>query len=222
MSTTGIKMSGVGLTPHLFSIQTMSASHNCNHKNTEYKKGAGLTKKGIRSKILLRLNSQKEEGRDKKSRIIKKKLFGTQEFKKAKIVMFYIALKGEVNTQDMIKAAKKLGKMVTVPVCKKYRIPFLRPCILEDNARLKKGFYGVWEPAIQRFMRLKDLGLVIVPGVAFDKKGNRLGRGKGCYDRFLKRLPKDTPTIGLAFDLQILPAVPATRHDVSVKRVIFA
>ncbi|MCX5706588.1 MAG: 5-formyltetrahydrofolate cyclo-ligase, partial [Candidatus Omnitrophica bacterium] len=60
------------------------------------------------------------------------------------------------------------------------------------------------------------------PGLAFDKKGNRLGRGKGYYDRFLKKIPKDTPSIGLAFDLQILPSVPTSSHDVSVSKVLFA
>ena len=91
-----------------------------------------------------------------------------------------------------------------------------------SHAHLKKGPYGVAEPVISRFIRPEDLDLVITPGVAFDKKGNRLGRGKGYYDRFLSKLPKDTPSIGLAFRLQILPAVPTTFHDVSVKKVLFA
>jgi 5-formyltetrahydrofolate cyclo-ligase len=69
---------------------------------------------------------------------------------------------------------------------------------------------------------LRDIDLVIVPGIAFDKKGNRVGRGKGCYDAFLKKLPKDTPSIGLAFDFQILPAVPSTPADVTVEKVLFA
>lgn len=182
---------------------------------------AGLTKRQIRSKILLRLKTQKEENRDRKSRLIKKKLFRTRVFKKAKFVMFYIAFDGEVNTEEMIKEARKLGKIVIVPVCKKNRIT-LRPSILEDSTRLKKGPYGVCEPASQRPIPLNDLDLVIVPGIAFDAKGNRLGRGKGCYDRFLARLPQDTPTIGLAFDFQILPAVPAHTHDVNVDKTIFA
>ncbi len=181
----------------------------------------GLTKEQIRSKILLRLKTQKEESRERKSKLIKKRLFRTEVFKKAEFVMFYIALKDEVNTEEMIKEAKKLGKKVIVPVCKKNRIT-LRPCILEDNPSLKKGPYGVCEPAIERGIPLKDLDLVIVPGVAFDKKGNRLGRGKGCYDRFLKKLLKDTPTIGLAFDFQILPSLPRQTHDVSVNKIIFA
>jgi len=178
-----------------------------------------LTKKQIRSKILSRLKTQKEEGRNRKSKLIKKKLFITPVFKKARIVMFYISFDGEVNTQGMIKEAYRLGKIVAVPVCKGNRIT-IRPCVLRNKAKLKRGPYGICEPAVKKYIKLEDLDLVIVPGVAFDKKGNRLGRGKGCYDYFLKRLRPDTVSIGLAFDFQILPYLPATTQDVSVDRVI--
>ena len=94
--------------------------------------------------------------------------------------------------------------------------------MLEENVSLKRGPYGVCEPAVRKSISLKQIDLVIVPGVAFDKKRNRLGRGKGCYDRFLKTLPADTPSIGLAFDFQIIPSVPSHKHDVSVKKLIFA
>lgn len=183
---------------------------------------AGLTKRQIRSKILSKLKAQKEEDRDQKSKIIKERLLKTQVFKHAKIVMFYLSFDGEVNTLEMIKEAQNLGKIVAVPVCKKNRI-IIRPCILTHKAKLKKGPFGVCEPAIKKSIDLKNLDLVIVPGLAFDKKGNRLGRGKGCYDLFLKKLYlKDIPTIGLAFDFQILPSIPTTKRDVSVKKVIFA
>jgi 5-formyltetrahydrofolate cyclo-ligase len=182
---------------------------------------AGLTKKHLRSKILTRLKTQKEETRDHKSKEIKEKLFRTKVFKKAKVVMFYIAFDGEVNTEEMIKGAKKLGKIVTVPVCKKNRVT-LRPCLLHDNTRLKKGPYGVCEPADKISINPKELDLVIVPGLAFDRKGRRLGRGKGCYDHFLTKIPKEIHSIGLAFDFQILPYVPAKQHDVNVEKIIFA
>lgn len=186
-------------------------------KNNE---STGLTKKQIRSKILARLKIQKEEERNKKSKIIKERLFKTPEFIKAEIVMFYIAFGGEVNTKEMIEEAQKLGKIVAVPVCIKNRI--IRPCRLDSNIRLKKGPYGISEPAIKRFIDIKDLDLVVVPGVAFDRKGSRLGRGKGYYDYFLNKLPKKVASVGLAFDFQTLPFIPATKTDVSVKRVIFA
>ena len=184
-------------------------------------KAKRLTKPEIRSKILLKLNSQKEEERGQKSKIIKEKLFKLRDFNKAKVVMFYIALGGEVETKEMIKEARKLGKIIAVPICKKDRIS-IRPCILDENARLKRGIYGVYEPMVEKTLHLEDLDLVVVPGIAFDKKGNRLGRGKGCYDNFLKKIPKDTPTIGLAFGFQILPSLPTQTQDVKVNKIIFA
>lgn len=184
-------------------------------------KSRKLTKQDLRSKILLRLKSQKEDTKNRKSGVIKKKLLQDNVFKKAKNVMFYIALKDEVNTQGMIREAKKLGKTVTVPVCRSNRVS-LRPAILDYHARLRKGPYGLSEPVEEIPVRLSDLDLVIVPGLAFDKSGRRLGRGKGYYDRFLKRIPKDTPTIGLAFDFQIFPRVPTLKHDINVHKIIFA
>ena len=135
--------------------------------------------------------------------------------------MFYIAFGGEVNTEEMIRVAKQAGKTVCVPVCKKDR-ETMQPAILEEQAQLKKGPYGVWEPVAGRFVRPDKLDLVIVPGLAFDQKGARLGRGKGCYDRFLASLPQDTPSIGLAFDFQILPSIPTTAQDISVRKIIFS
>ncbi len=179
-----------------------------------------LTKREIRSKILLRLKKQKEEYRVQKSKLIKEKLFRAKVFKKAKIVLFFISFGGEINTQDMIKEARKLGKIIAVPVCKRNGI--LRPSVLIEKARLIRGLYGIYEPAVKRFVNLEDLDLVIVPGIAFDKKGSRLGRGKGYYDRFLRKLPEKASTIGLAFDFQILPRIPANILDKKVDKVIFA
>ena len=71
-------------------------------------------------------------------------------------------------------------------------------------------------------MSFKELDLVIVPGIAFDRHGRRLGRGKGYYDRFLRKIAKRTLTIGLAFDFQILPSIPATATDINVDHLIFA
>jgi 5-formyltetrahydrofolate cyclo-ligase len=180
-----------------------------------------LTKAQIRSKILLRLKTQKEEDRSRKSKLITGKLLRNKVFKKAKIVMFYIAFGGEVNTEEMIREAKKIGKLICVPVCRKDK-EIMQPAILEDHSKLKKGPYGVLEPVSKALVKPEDLDLIIVPGLAFDKKGNRLGRGKGCYDRFLSTLSDKTPSIGLAFDFQILPLIPTTNYDVNVKQVIFS
>lgn len=181
----------------------------------------GLTKQAIRSKIIFRLKTQKEEDRDRKSRLIRQKLFRTLRFKKAKVVMFFISFGGEVNTREMIKKAMASGKIVAVPVCKRGGV--MRPSMLTEKTKLVRGLYEIYEPAIKKFVKLADLDLVIVPGIAFDRKGNRLGRGKGYYDTFLHKLkPHNTASIGLAFDFQILPSLPATTQDVSVTKIIYA
>lgn len=182
---------------------------------------AGSLKRQIRHSILLQLQRQKEEDRKRKSNVIKRKLFRMNAFKDARVVMFYIALKGEVDTLEMIKAAQRLRKMIVVPVCRKDRIK-IRPCILDHRVPLKKGPYGVLEPAIERPVAARNVDLVLVPGVAFDTDGRRLGRGKGFYDRFLRTLTRQTTLIGMAFDFQVLPHVPAEDHDVAMHRVLAA
>jgi len=183
-------------------------------------KAVGLTKQKMRSTMLNRLKTQKEEDRNRKSQRIKNKLFRTLAFKKAKKVMFYIPFGGEVDTRKMISKAQKIGKIVAVPYSHTHRI--IKPCVLHEAAPLRKGLHGTHEPVTRRFMRLKDIDLVIVPGLAFDTRGSRLGRGRGCYDYFLHRLPEKAASVGLAFDFQVLPFVPATETDVNVDKVIFA
>lgn len=180
-----------------------------------------LTKKSLRSKILLKFKNHKEEDREKKSSLIKEKLFKTKVFKNAKIVMFFISFGGEVNTKDMINEAIKLGKKIAVPVCGKNRL--IKPCMLSKKISLIPGFYGIPEPAIKRFVNLKNLDLVIVPGLAFDRKGHRLGRGKGYYDTLLGEIASyKAVSIGLAFDFQILPSIPLTPQDKKVDKIIFS
>jgi 5-formyltetrahydrofolate cyclo-ligase len=179
-----------------------------------------LTKKTLRAKILARLKNQKEEDRNRKSKVITEKLLKSLVFKKARGVMFYLSFDGEVETNEMIARARCLGKIITVPVCRKNRQ--ILPCLLHKHTKLVKGLYNILEPARRQPVDIHDFELVIVPGVAFDKQGRRLGRGKGYYDRFLKRLPLKTRSIGLAFDFQIFPSIPATKRDASVNRVIYA
>ncbi|MDD5346996.1 MAG: 5-formyltetrahydrofolate cyclo-ligase [Candidatus Omnitrophica bacterium] len=179
-----------------------------------------LTKKRIRTKILYKLKTQKEDNRITKSRKIKHKLFRSRMFKNAKTVMFYMSFGGEVETIDMIKEAQELGKTVVVPVCDKNRM--MRPCLLKDRGALLRGPYGIREPAEKKALSVRSLDLIIVPGLAFDAKGRRLGRGKGYYDRFLQKVPPDIVSIGLAYDFQVLPTVPTTEHDVDVHAILFA
>jgi 5-formyltetrahydrofolate cyclo-ligase len=95
-------------------------------------------------------------------------------------------------------------------------------CALPDKGALVRGIHGTCEPAVTQIMQVRDIDVVLVPGIAFDREGNRLGRGKGCYDRFLCTLQPHTRTVGLAFDFQIVSSLPVSACDVRVDRVLSA
>jgi len=178
-------------------------------------------KKTLREKFLKLLTEQKEEDRLVKSRLIQKKLWARPEFIKARTILFYASFGGEVATFEMIKEATQLNKKIALPIIVKDRKDII-PTLVEHPDQLTEGLYGIKHPHFQedRVVAPKDLELVIVPGLAFDQSRNRLGRGAGYYDRFLSSLPKETPTLGLAFDFQLVDRLPLEVHDVSLTDVI--
>ena len=181
------------------------------------------SKKLIRAKILNLLRSQKEEDRLKKSKVIQKKIFKTSEFKKAKTVLFYASFDGEVETFDMMKQAQRLGKRIILPIIKKDQKKLILSLVKNLEKELVSGPYGIKEPlgSFTRPVDLEEIDLAIVPGIAFDKANNRLGRGAGYYDRMLCKIPSRIPAFGLAFDFQILSSLPhQEKHDVPVSRVV--
>ena len=183
-----------------------------------------LTKENLRKLMLEKLKKQREESRNKGSLNIKDKLFRLKAFKEAKTILFYLALKSEVQTRIMIEEALKLGKKIAVPACD-IKAKEIKPCLLRtlDNRHLKKGTYGISEPCVTRPLDPKKIDLFIVPGLAFDLSGNRLGRGAGYYDRFLSRLPESAHKIGLAFKFQVLKHLHfCLPHDIRVDKVLFA
>ncbi len=185
---------------------------------------SGFSKQALRKNILKQLRIQKEDTRLKKSQTIQTELFSLPEFKKAKTILFYVASSTEVQTLDMIKKALGKGKKILVPVCNKKKNK-ITPCFLSNpDTELARGAYGIPEPKCKIPLNLASLDLVIVPGVAFDKKGNRLGRGLGYYDRFLRDLPAELPKIGLAFDFQVLKNLQSIvePRDFPVDKVICA
>ena len=171
--------------------------------------------------MLAKRKGLSEEAVREKSRKIKKKLFELPEFKKAGTIMFYAAKGKEVRTEEMIKESLKMGKRVAVPIGK-VRERDLIPSFLTDYGELAPGAYGILEPREEhrRLVPLKKLELIIVPGVAFDRQGNRLGWGGGFYDNFLGRIPSGVPRLGLAFELQIVESLPIGEEDIPMDGII--
>jgi len=182
--------------------------------------GRQLLKSEIRRSVTERLKKQPVKTRLRKSRQIENKLFRKKEFQKAKTVMFYVSLPEEVGTRQMIARALRSGKRIVVPRLVQGRI---RPVQIHRVKKdLKRGRYGILEPKRKTPFNLRQIDVVVVPGVAFDRRKNRLGRGGGYYDRFLKRLHKQTTIIGLAYQLQLLPTLPVSSRDVPVRYLISA
>ncbi|NQU73550.1 MAG: 5-formyltetrahydrofolate cyclo-ligase [Candidatus Omnitrophica bacterium] len=181
-----------------------------------------LSKRKIRKEISSQLRSQEKKQILENSAAIKRRLFDLEEFKKARCVVFYVSMETEVNTYDMIDESIQMGKRVGVPVVVEGEGCLNISQINSREKELKKGFYGVGQPEAKtiRPIPCEDMELVLVPGIAFDKAGNRLGRGKGYYDKFLKGLPKRALTIGLCFNFQVVESIPRLPHDIPVKMLL--
>ena len=177
----------------------------------------------LRERILTLLRNQKEEDRLNKSLVIFDKLLNMLEFRNALTILFYASFDGEVYTFEMMKQAQKLGKEIGLPRFTKEEKQIIPVRVANPDKDLEPGPYGIMQPKASRAqtLSLEEIDMVIVPGVAFDKENNRLGRGGGYYDRFLKIIPRDIPSIGLAFDFQLVDRIPRQdAQDVPVSHVL--
>lgn len=167
-----------------------------------------VNKQGLRNQLLSRLVTLTKDEIIRRSENVEKLLSSLHIFKRAKTVMVYYPLRGEVNILPMVR--KVLGKKFCFPVMdleKKDLCPFAVNDLERDFI---KGPYSVMQPDETRALKVEveEIDLVIVPGLAFDREHNRLGRGGGFYDRFLKQIPSTTSRVGVAFDFQILKSLP--------------
>ncbi|NYT00395.1 MAG: 5-formyltetrahydrofolate cyclo-ligase [Methanocellales archaeon] len=176
-------------------------------------------KRCIKNKILLIRDAQSNEERISKSLRIEKNLLGLEEFDKAKTVMFYISKGSEVHTKMMIKETIRREKKVVVPVTKLDQRELVVSELL-DLDELKLGAFDVPEPKNPKPFPVDKIDLIVVPGIAFDKRGNRLGYGLGFYDRFLCSLKEGATILALAYDFQVLEEIPNDHHDVPADIII--
>ena len=173
----------------------------------------------IRKKILSVRESHDESERFCKDCMIKDNFFSLPEFKKAKIILFYVSIKGEVRTEKMISESLEKGKRTLVPFTNLKKKTLLISEI-NDLDDLSPGAFGIPEPKNPKEFALEKTDLVIIPGIAFDRKGNRAGYGVGFYDRLLKNLKPHVPLIALAYDLQIVSEIPTDGKDVRVHKIL--
>lgn len=178
------------------------------------------TKKDIRSQYIKKRDALSQEEVNVKSDKILYQLFNLTEYKDAKYILLYADYHNEVATNKIFEDARQRGKKIYFPKVFGQEMEFYSVDSLEE---LRFGYKGIREPQenpIKRFFYKKqDTTIMIVPGVAFDMKGYRVGYGKGYYDKYLFE-KKMISTFALAYAFQILEHVPSDAHDIKMDKII--
>ena len=179
----------------------------------------------MRQEILNLRCSLSDEELNKKSTEIFNKLVSMDIYCRSKVIMCYMDFRNEVKTGEFIRASLEKGKRIAVPMISldMNRAKAIIPCeIYNIEYELEKGTLGILEPKneFRRVLDPENIDMVIVPGIVFDLRKNRIGYGAGYYDRFLNSTGKDCFKVGVAFELQILNEIPAEAHDVRLDMII--
>ncbi len=176
-----------------------------------------LPKQQLRQAIRQRKQQYSAEQREAWSKEIEQELLSHPRLQAARVVMLYYALPDEVDTRHLVDTLLKEGKTVILPKCvdKKH----IEPRQYTGSDDLAEGIYNLLEPVGKPYRDLDSIELIIVPGMSFDSKGHRLGRGRGYYDRFLAQVPR-AYKIGVCFDFQRVEQVPVDDNDRVMDEII--
>lgn len=146
-----------------------------------------------------------------KSLLASENFLSSEMYKNCKVLMLYMPLGNETDTTKIINRAYADSKKVVFPVTEK-ESGVITPYYADEVSGFKKGAFNVNEPQNGTKVELCDIDVILVPGIAFDRKGARIGFGKGCYDRLLQNT--DAVKVGFCYDFQVCDSIPADDHDV--------
>ena len=187
------------------------------------------TKDEIRNDIAKTLAALSNNEVAEKTKLIEDRLFEFANFLEANIVLLYINSKSEVNSLEIVKRCFNYNKIVILPAfdTTNYEMKLMK--IDSLDADLTLGSRGIMEPDASRcnVVPIECIDIAIIPGVAFDEKGGRIGSGDGYYDRLIPKLSITTRKVALAFESQIIPIVHMESHDkyvdiiITEKRIIY-
>jgi 5-formyltetrahydrofolate cyclo-ligase len=179
-------------------------------------------KAALRRAALDRRAALGPERRSSAAAAIRERLAGLPSIERARTVLAFAAFRHEVDLDPLLASAIDRGVGVFLPWIASRRPPTLEMSRVTDLAALVPGAMGIREPdpGRRRPGRVDRLDVVIAPGVAFDPAGGRIGYGGGYYDRLLPRLRPGTPVVAVAFDTQVVDAVPVGPDDVPVHAIV--
>jgi 5-formyltetrahydrofolate cyclo-ligase len=181
----------------------------------------------LRKLILEKRRALPDHERWAKSIAIQERLLGLEEFNQSDVIHIFLSFKGEVMTDGIVRKTLTRGKRVVVPVVASETEGLIFSELKKYPDEVEPGVLGIPEPK-KEYIRRVEIGLIdlfVLPGVAFDSEGNRLGYGRGYYDRMLGRtapvqMVSDVPLIALAFEFQLVDCIPSSVHDVRVHKIV--
>lgn len=177
-----------------------------------------MPKRKLRRIMLERRRGLTAEERASAGHAIQQAFMAMPAFSDARIIALYSPIHGEVDTGEVMKAALMNGKVVLFPVVCGEHLRFVRIC---DPSDLRRGAFGIGEPLVTgEAYAADDAELIVIPGVAFDLAGRRIGYGKGYFDRALHHLEGSGRLVGFCYDFQLVDEIEAEPHDVAVDVVI--
>lgn len=168
-------------------------------------------------------NRKAQEDKDELSQAICRKFVALPQYTAARTVMFYIDVRTEVRTRHFLPEALTHGKRIVVPYCVDGELELFH---LESMDELEIGMYKILEPKAElrtlasKRLEPEYLDMVMVPGVAFDRTGARMGHGFGYYDKLLEHVQPHAPLVALAFECQLFPEIPTQDHDIFMDLII--
>lgn len=181
-----------------------------------------MNKRELRSIYMKKRSALSENSIKSMSKLIESSLFSLDLYKNSSVIMTYVSFGNEVITENIIRNSLNLGKTIGVPIT----IPKTRELLVSElknfDNELELGVYNILTPKKEyiREINPSKIDLILVPGIAFDRKGYRVGYGGGYYDRFLCKTNKDVITIALAFSMQLIDSVPKGYYDLPVNYVL--
>ena len=176
-----------------------------------------ISKDEIRAAIKAKRRALSYDDVKQKSGSITDNLLSLPFFSDAKTVMVYLSAFKEPDTSGVIDYLYRSGKKIVVPISNTDNYT-ITPSYLASPDKLTRGAYGIREPQEVLTADINDIDIALIPGIAFDARGMRVGFGKGYYDRFLEQFKGIK--IGICYDFQMLGFVPASEHDVEMDIII--
>lgn len=176
-------------------------------------------KRSLRHKVYELLSQLSPEQKVEESMAVCSKILNSSLWQRAKSVLAFAPMESEINIWGLVLEGLKSGKTIALPFYVKERDEYEPRIIVDVEKDLVNGKMGIKEPGAQcRRVEIKELDLILVPGVAFSSDGYRLGRGKGYYDRLMEKA--NGTKCGVCFECQFGWTVPVERHDIRLNYIV--